>query len=46
MKQFSDWMIVGAFTFGVGIVGSLAGQVNGGLLGSTTGSIIGGAFTS
>jgi hypothetical protein len=23
MKQFSDWMIVGAFTFGVGIVGYL-----------------------
>jgi predicted nucleic acid-binding Zn-ribbon protein len=41
MKQFSDWMIVGAFTFGVGIVGSLAGQVNGGLVGSTTGGIVG-----
>ncbi len=23
MGQFSDWMIVGAFTFGVGITGSL-----------------------
>ena len=43
MRQFSDWMIVGAFTFGVGITGSLTGQVSVGLLGSTTGAIIGAA---
>ncbi|WP_268871216.1 hypothetical protein [Aphanizomenon flos-aquae] len=42
MRQFSDWMIVGAFTFGVGITGSFTGQVSVGLLGSTTGAIIGG----
>ena len=41
MGQFSDWMIVGAFTFGVGIVGSLTGRVDAGLLGSTTEAIIG-----
>ncbi|MDK2408664.1 AAA family ATPase [Aphanizomenon sp. PH219] len=43
MRQFSDWMIVGAFTFGVGITGSFTGQVSVGLLGSTTGAIIGAA---
>ncbi|MTJ50505.1 hypothetical protein, partial [Dolichospermum sp. UHCC 0259] len=46
MGQFSDWMIVGAFTFGVGITGSLTGRVDVGLLGSTTGAIIGASVAS
>ncbi|MBE9257720.1 AAA family ATPase [Dolichospermum sp. LEGE 00246] len=45
MAQFSDWMIVGAFTFGIGITGSLTGQVSVGLLGSTTGAVIGAAVS-
>jgi chromosome segregation ATPase len=45
MTQFSDWVIVGAFTLGVGIAGSLTGQVSVGLLGSTTGAVIGAAVS-
>jgi len=46
MRQFTDWLIVGAFTFGVGIVGSFTGGINVGLLGSTTGAVIGASVTS
>ncbi|TVP62614.1 MAG: AAA family ATPase [Nodularia sp. (in: Bacteria)] len=46
MGQFSDWIIVGAFTFGIGITGSFTGQVSVGLLGSTTGAIIGASVVS
>lgn len=45
MNQFSDWMIIVAFTFGIGITGSLTGQVSVGLLGSTTGAVIGAAVS-
>jgi predicted nucleic acid-binding Zn-ribbon protein len=45
MGQFSDWVIIGAFTFGIGITGSLTGQVNVGVLGSTTGAVIGAAVS-